>query len=80
MRNKGQRRGIVDHGPSDSTSARQIRLHASYSSALNATVGSGIHVPGLMTRRGTPRFDLGYPSKIYGSHTLNHPSNRDRWR
>jgi hypothetical protein len=43
-------------------------------------VGSGIHDPGLMTRRGTSRFDLGRPSKIYGSHTLNHPSNHDSWR
>jgi hypothetical protein len=41
-------------------------------------VRSGIHDSGLMTRRGTPRFDLGHPSKIYGSHSLDHSSNRDR--
>jgi hypothetical protein len=41
---------------------------------------SGIHGPHLMTRRGTPRFDLNRPSNIYGSQTLNHPSNHDRWR
>jgi hypothetical protein len=43
-------------------------------------VQSRIHGPGLMNRRGTPRFDPGRPSNIYGSHTLNHPSNRHRWR
>jgi hypothetical protein len=41
-------------------------------------VGSEIYDSGLMTRRGTPRFDLGQPSNIYGSHSLDHSSNRDQ--
>jgi hypothetical protein len=41
-------------------------------------VGSGIHGSGLMTRRGSPRFDLGHPSKIYGAHSRDHSSNCDK--